>query len=199
MALSKTLFNCQRASLDYRATTAKRFGPTVGLPPPSGPESWSPERNPSDSQAFPVQPLHRLRRKVWQTPDRKECRRFASDKGLIATGTAHRGSVIHGLAAAAPEIAQRVGKTNAQKLHTLMSSTEFRDLATSAASGDALDRNINRVAGSKAFRDFAKTVGIELKQGRNWLRSAITAGTVQETVAPEPGAPEGAIMVRPQQ
>ena len=105
--------------------------------------------------------------------------------------------VAAGLAAAAPEIAQRVGKTNAQKLHNLMSSAEFRDLATSAATGDALDRNINRVAGSKQFRDFAKDVGIELKQGRNWLRSAITVGSVGE-MKPEPGPPEGAVMVRPQ-
>ena len=124
----------------------------------------------------------------------------AAGAGLIGSMLGGPGAAIvgAGLAAAAPEIAQRVGKTNAQKLHTLMSSTEFRDLATSAASGDALDRNINRVAGSKAFRDFAKTVGIELKQGRNWLRSAITAGVVQE-MGPEAGPPEGAIMVRPQQ
>lgn len=123
----------------------------------------------------------------------------AAGAGLIGSMLGGPGAAIvgAGLAAAAPEIAQRVGKTNAQKLHTLMSSTEFRELATSAASGDALDRNINRVAGSKAFRDFAKTIGLELKNGRNWLRSAITAGSVQE-VGPEAGPPQGAIMVRPQ-
>jgi hypothetical protein len=123
----------------------------------------------------------------------------AAGAGLIGSMLGGPGAAIvgAGLAAAAPEIAQRVGKTNAQKLHNLMSSNEFRELATSAATGDALDRNINRVAGSGAFRDFAKAVGIELKQGRNWLRSAITAGTVGE-VGPEAGPPEGAIMVRPQ-
>lgn len=123
----------------------------------------------------------------------------AAGAGLVASALGGPGAAVvaAGLAAAAPEIAQRVGKTNAQKLHNLMSSAEFRDLATSAATGDALDRNINRVAGSKQFRDFAKDVGIELKQGRNWLRSAITAGTVGE-VGPEAGPPEGAIMVRPQ-
>jgi hypothetical protein len=123
----------------------------------------------------------------------------AAGAGLIGSMLGGPGAAIvgAGLAAAAPEIAQRVGKTNAQKLHNLMSSTEFRDLATSAATGDALDRNINRVAGSSAFRDFAKTIGLELKQGRNWLRSAVTAGAVGE-VGPEAGAPEGAIMVKPQ-
>lgn len=123
----------------------------------------------------------------------------AAGAGLIGSVLGGPGAAIvgAGLAAAAPEIAQRVGKTNAQKLHNLMSSTEFRELATSAATGDALDRNINRVAGSSAFRDFAKTIGLELKQGRNWLRSAMTAGAVGE-VGPEAGPPEGAIMVRPQ-
>lgn len=124
----------------------------------------------------------------------------AAGAGLIGSMLGGPGAAIvgAGLAAAAPEIAQRVGKTNAQKLHNLMSSTEFRDLATSAATGDALDRNINRVANSSAFRDFAKVAGIELKQGRNWLRSAITAGTVQE-MGPEAGPPPGAIVVGPQQ
>lgn len=123
----------------------------------------------------------------------------AAGAGLIGSMLGGPGAAIvgAGLAAAAPEIAQRVGKTNAQKLHNLMSSTEFRDLATSAATGDALDRNINRVAGSSAFRDFAKTIGLELKQGRNWLRSAVTAGAVGE-VGPEAGPPQNAIMVRPQ-
>ena len=123
----------------------------------------------------------------------------AAGAGLIGSVLGGPGAAIvgAGLAAAAPEIAQRVGKTNAQKLHNLMSSTEFRELATSAATGDALDRNINRVAGSSAFRDFAKTIGLELKQGRNWLRSAMTAGAVDE-VGPEAGPPEGAIMVKPQ-
>lgn len=124
----------------------------------------------------------------------------AAGAGLIGSMLGGPGAAIvgAGLAAAAPEIAQRVGKTNAQKLHNLMSSAEFRDLATSAATGDALDRNINRVANSRSFRDFAKVAGIELKQGRNWLRSAITAGTVQE-MGPEAGPPEGAIIVGPQQ
>jgi hypothetical protein len=120
----------------------------------------------------------------------------AAGAGAVASVLGGPGAAVvaASLAAAAPEIAQRVGKTNAQKLHNLMGSAEFRDLATSAATGDALDRNINRVAGSKQFRDYAKAVGIELKQGRNWLRSAITVGPVGE-FGPDGGPPEGAIMV----
>lgn len=123
----------------------------------------------------------------------------AAGAGLVGSMLGGPGAAIvgAGIAAAAPEIAQRVGKTTAQKLHNLMSSNEFRELAVSAATGDALERNINRVAGSKAFRDYAKAVGLELKDGRNWLRSAITVGGV-DTVSPEAGPPPGAIVVNPQ-
>lgn len=123
----------------------------------------------------------------------------AAGAGLIGSALGGPGAAIvgAGLAAAAPEIAQRVGKTNAQKLHNLMSSEAFRDLTMSAATGDALDRNINRVAGSKQFRDYAKAIGLEMKEGRNWLRSAITVGGVGE-MGPEESAPPGSIVVRPQ-
>jgi hypothetical protein len=97
-----------------------------------------------------------------------------------------------GLAAAAPEIAQRYGKTNAQKLHNLISSEPFRDLTVSAATGDALERNINRVAGSKQFRDYAKMAGIDMKDARNWLNSAISKGATiagTEMIGENPEAP----------
>lgn len=102
----------------------------------------------------------------------------AAGAGLIGSMLGGPGAAIvgAGLAAAAPEIAQRVGKTNAQKLHNLISSEPFRDLTVSAATGDALERNINRVAGSKQFRDYAKLVGIDMKDARNWLNSAISKG-----------------------
>jgi len=102
----------------------------------------------------------------------------AAGAGLIGSMLGGPGAAIigAGLAAAAPEIAQRVGKTNAQKLHNLISSEPFRDLTVSAATGDALERNINRVAGSKQFRDYAKLVGIDMKDARDWLNSAISKG-----------------------
>ena len=102
----------------------------------------------------------------------------AAGAGLIGSMLGGPGAAIigAGLAAAAPEIAQRVGKTNAQKLHNLISSEPFRDLTVSAATGDALERNINRVAGSKQFRDYAKLAGIDMKDARDWLNSAISKG-----------------------
>lgn len=82
-----------------------------------------------------------------------------------------------GLAAAAPEIAQRFSKSNAEKLHNLMSSNEFRDLAVSAATNEGLERNINRVASSKTFKDYLSGIGVNPKNGRDWLRSAMTVTT----------------------
>jgi uncharacterized protein (DUF697 family) len=85
--------------------------------------------------------------------------------------------------AAGPELAQRfAGKTNADKLHALMKSDKFRDLAVSAATGEGIDGNVNRVVGSKEFRDYAKLAGIDMKDARNWLISGITkAGTIGAT------------------
>lgn len=72
--------------------------------------------------------------------------------------------------------AQLKSKTNVEKLHGLMKSDKFRELAVSAATGEGLERNINRVAGSKEFSDYAKLVGIDMKDARNWLNSAIAKG-----------------------
>lgn len=80
-------------------------------------------------------------------------------------------------AAGGPALAQKfVGKTNAEKLHALMKSDNFRELAVSAATGEGVDRNIGRLAGSKEFRDYAKLVGIDMKDARDWLNSAISKG-----------------------
>jgi len=80
-------------------------------------------------------------------------------------------------AAGGPALAQKfVGKTNAEKLHALLKSDNFRELAVSAATGDGLNQNINRLAGSKEFRDYAKLVGIDMKDARDWLNSAISKG-----------------------
>jgi hypothetical protein len=80
-------------------------------------------------------------------------------------------------AAGGPALAQKfVGKTNAEKLHALMKSDDFRELAVSAATGEGVERNINRLANSKQFRDYAKLVGIDMKDARDWLNSAISKG-----------------------
>jgi hypothetical protein len=84
--------------------------------------------------------------------------------------------VLGALATVAPQIASKYGKTNVDKLHNLMKSEEFRELAVSAATGDNLNKNINRVAGSKTFREYAKIANIDMKDARNWLNSAISKG-----------------------
>lgn len=101
-----------------------------------------------------------------------------------------------------PDIMQAMSKGNPDAVRAagkMFSSPEFQAVLTEAATQpEVTERAINRAVSSQRFRDFAKTIGLELKQGRNWLRSAITAGAVQE-MGPEAGPPEGAIMVRPQQ
>lgn len=101
-----------------------------------------------------------------------------------------------------PDIMQAMSKGNPDAVRAagkMFASPEFQAVLTEAATQpEVTERAINRAVSSQRFRDFAKTIGLELKQGRNWLRSAITAGAVQE-MGPEPGAPEGAIMVGPQQ
>jgi hypothetical protein len=96
-------------------------------------------------------------------------------------------------AAGGPALAQKfVGKTNAEKLHALMKSDNFRELAVSAATGEGVDRNINRLVGSKEFRDYAKLVGIDMKDARNWLNSAISKGATivgTEVIGANPEAP----------
>jgi hypothetical protein len=63
-------------------------------------------------------------------------------------------------------------------------SPEFQAVLNEVATKPAVaDRAINRVAASPTFRDFAKNIGLELKQGRNWLRSTI-ATTLAETQPP---------------
>ena len=100
-----------------------------------------------------------------------------------------------------PDLMQAMTKGNPDAVRAagkMFVSPEFQSLLTETAiQPEVTDLAINRVASSQRFRDFAKAVGIELKQGRNWLRSAITVGSVGE-MRPEPGPPEGAIMMRPQ-
>lgn len=101
-----------------------------------------------------------------------------------------------------PDIMQAMSKGNPDAVRAagkMFASPEFQAVLTEAATQpEVTDRAINRVASSQRFRDFAKTIGLEFKQGRNWLRSIATAGAVQET-SPEPGPPPGAIVVGPQQ
>lgn len=87
-------------------------------------------------------------------------------------------AVAGGLTEGAQYIAQGMGKKNADKVHALLSSEQFRNLIDNVGSGGNVDQAINRVAGSRPFIDYIKSIGVETKQGKNWLRSAITVAPV---------------------
>jgi len=84
------------------------------------------------------------------------------------------------------------GKSNIEKLHTLLASDGFRELTEKAASGEISDRAVNRVANDGPFRKFAATaLGIKDAAGRkNWLMQALEAtpsvGVVQATTTEQP-------------
>lgn len=95
-----------------------------------------------------------------------------------------------GLAAGTAEAIQQAvstgGKSNLDKLHGVLVSEPFKNLAEKAAAGAVKDADVNRVANDKSWRRFASTLlGINDSAGRKaWLRKAITAA------APTQATPE---------
>lgn len=87
-------------------------------------------------------------------------------------------AVAGGLTEGAQYIAQGMGKKNADKVHALLSSEQFRNLIDNVGSGGNVDQAINRVSSSRPFIDYLKSIGVEAKQGKNWLRSAFTVAPV---------------------
>ena len=87
-------------------------------------------------------------------------------------------AVAGGLTEGAQYIAQGMGKKNADKVHALLSSEQFRNLIDNVGSSGNIDQAINRVAGSRPFIDYLKSIGVEAKQGKNWLRSALTVAPI---------------------
>ena len=93
----------------------------------------------------------------------------------------------------------------------MFASPEFESLAIELATKPEISKKaINRVAMSKRFREFAKQIGLNPKDGSKWLRSAITstAGGIVRGVAgigaaepqeEQPTQPEGEIMESPRQ
>ena len=100
-----------------------------------------------------------------------------------------------------PDIMQAMTKGNPDAVRAagkMFVSPEFQSLLTETATQpEVTDRAINRVVSSQRFRDFANNIKLDLKEGRNWLRSAVTAGTVSN-MGTENAPPAGAIMVQPQ-
>jgi hypothetical protein len=99
-----------------------------------------------------------------------------------------------------PDIMQAMTKGNPDAVRAagkMFVSPEFQSLLTETATQpEVTDRAINRVVSSQRFRDFAKNIKLDLKDGRNWLRSAVTAGAVSG-MGTENAPPAGAIMVQP--
>lgn len=102
-----------------------------------------------------------------------------------------------------PDIMQAMTKGNPDAIRAagkMFSSPEFQVLLTEAATQPQIaDRAINRVAASARFREFAKTIGLDMKNAKTWLRSATAPAAVaqgQQGSIPETG---GAPVVRIQQ
>lgn len=102
-----------------------------------------------------------------------------------------------------PDIMQAMAKGNPEAIRAagkMFSSPEFQVLLTEVATQPQIaDRAINRVAASSRFRDFAKTIGLDMKDAKTWLRSAAAPAAVaqgQQAPMTETG---GAPVVRIQQ
>lgn len=111
--------------------------------------------------------------------------------GGIAAGPVGAAAV-GGLAEGAQYVGKNLGKDNFDKVHKLLSSDEFRNLMVSTVNGEAVERNINRVASSRPFIAYLKSIGAPVKDGKAWLRAALTvapvSGMTRQDQAEEPMA-----------
>lgn len=102
-----------------------------------------------------------------------------------------------------PDIMQAMTKGNPDAIRAagkMFSSPEFQVLLTEAATQPQIaDRAINRVAASARFRDFAKTIGLDMKDAKTWLRSATAPAAVAQGEQAPMTETGGAPVVRIQQ
>jgi hypothetical protein len=118
------------------------------------------------------------------------------------------------IGAVTPDILEAMSKGSPDAVAAagkMFASPEFESLAIELATKPEVSKKaINRVAMSKRFREFAKQIGLNPKDGSKWLRSAITstAGGIVRGVAgigaagpqeEQPTQPEGEIMESPRQ
>lgn len=115
-------------------------------------------------------------------------RRMAVTGGTAAVGGVAGGPAGAAAGAALSEAAQEAleqgGKSRLEKLHRLLSSGEFRDLAARIGEQKPTEGALSRLAGSKEWNTFAaRVLGLKTpEQRRTWLREAINAtGTVTGT------------------
>lgn len=119
----------------------------------------------------------------------------AGGRAVANVGTgAVAGPVMAGGMALAGELASRAGgATRTDKLHKLLVSDEFRSTMEKLAAGGSTESAANRLAGSKAFVDFAKRLPIpqNFKSRAEWIKTAFAqaGGNIAPeapTVSPEP-------------
>lgn len=91
------------------------------------------------------------------------------------------------IAAAAPELFARYGgkyaKSNADKLHNLLSSDSFRDYTLSVATGENTNRSMNKLLIDKRFVQWAKEAGIE--NAKDFLLEKAPVVLATEATGPE--------------
>jgi len=119
----------------------------------------------------------------------------AGGRAVANVGTgAVAGPVMAGGMALAGELASRAGgATRTDKLHKLLVSDEFRSTMEKLAAGGSTESAANRLAGSRAFVDFAKRLPIpqNFKSRAEWIKTAFAqaGGNMAPeapTVSPEP-------------
>lgn len=119
----------------------------------------------------------------------------AGGRAVANVGTgAVAGPVMAGGMALAGELASRAGgATRTDKLHKLLISDEFRSTMEKLAAGGSTESAANRLAGSRAFVDFAKRLPIpqNFKSRAEWIKTAFAqaGGNMAPeapTVSPEP-------------
>lgn len=81
-----------------------------------------------------------------------------------------------------PDVVRAAGK--------MFSSPEFQAMLTEVATKpEVAQKTINRVALSPRFREFAQKIGLDPKNGKDWLRSALTTTAVAGGTEQPQGAP----------
>ena len=94
----------------------------------------------------------------------------------------------------------RGSSSNLDRVSEVIGSTAYRDLVNEAARGGNMTRAINRLANSRPFGLFARSMGLDTQEARRaWIRSALTTGTVSGVGGGQEQTGPQTIIVGPQQ
>jgi len=83
-----------------------------------------------------------------------------------------------------------------RKLHNLLSSDEFRNLAADIASGAQPAQSSSRLLASPGFREYLSGIGVPAANGANWLRSVMSIEGQGNTERTPPSGPSPADILR---